>query len=63
MFLWVLHAPVLMACVLLVSQGVAGEEGVRRPGAGVVAQAVGHHAAAEVATISREACHAKWVVC
>lgn len=43
--------------------GVAGEEGVRRPGAGVVAQAVGHHAAAEVATISREACHAKWVVC
>ncbi|CAO2145718.1 unnamed protein product [Urochloa humidicola] len=36
----------------LLAAGVAGEEGVRHPGVGVVAQAVGHHVAAEVATIS-----------
>ncbi|RLM58787.1 hypothetical protein C2845_PM18G01490 [Panicum miliaceum] len=40
-----------------VSQGVAGEEGGRPPGAGVVA--VGRRVAAEEATTSREAQHAK----
>jgi hypothetical protein len=40
-----------------VSQGVAGEEEGRPPGAGVVA--VGRHVAAEEATTSREVRHAK----
>jgi len=47
----------LMSCVLLASQGVAGEEGEQLPGAGAVA--VGRHVAAEEATTSREARHAK----
>ena len=44
-----------MACVLLlVSQGVAGEEGEQLPGAGVVA-VVRHGAAEEATTSSRHA--------
>ena len=44
----------LMSCVLLASQGVAGEEGGRPPGAGVVA-VVRHGAAEEATTSSRHA--------
>lgn len=53
-----LHSQFLMACGLLVSQGVAEEEGGCL-GAGVVG--VGHRAAAEEATTRQEMRRAKWL--
>ena len=53
-----LHSQPLMACGLLVSQGVAGVEGGCL-GAGMVG--VGHRAVAEEATTRQEMRRAKWV--